>query len=80
MSISIAYRLDEARRMLELCKTAYEELITGQAKSYRVGTREFTSLDLNDLRKEIERWANIVGSLEKKFRSKNVARVIPRDL
>lgn len=41
-----AYTLTEAQEMLKLCKVATKELLNGQAKSYRVGTREFTALDM----------------------------------
>ena len=66
--------------MLELCKTALTELLSGQAKSYRIGTREFTALDVDDLIKEITFFSNIVEALSGKVRTKNVARVVPRDL
>lgn len=79
MSITTAYTLTQAKTMLALCQKAYEDLITGQAKSYRVGTREFTALNLDDLVKEIERWSNIIEALESN-RSQRVRRVVPRDL
>lgn len=77
---SSAYSLTEARRMLELCKTALEELVTGQAKSYRIGTREFTALDLDDLQSLIKYYSNLVDGLSGRTRNKRVARVVPRDL
>ena len=80
MSIRTAYTLTEARQMLQLCKDAYQELITGQAKAYRVGTREYAALDLDDLVREIERWSDIVDALSGRARTKNVVRVVPRDL
>lgn len=80
MSIRTAYTLAEARANLELCKTAYQNLISGEAKAYRVGTREYTALDLDDLVREIERWSNIVDALSGGARTKNVVRVVPRDL
>ena len=75
-----AYTLDEAQEMLNLCKQALKELITGQAKRYRVGTREFTALDLDDLKAEIIYFSNIVEALSGSVRTKRVARVVPRDL
>lgn len=75
-----AYTLSEAREMLTLCKTALRELITGQAKSYRVGTREYTALDIDDLKREIEYFGNLVEALSGSVRTKRVARVVPRDL
>ena len=66
--------------MLSACKEAYEGIVNGQAKSYRIGTREYTALDLDDLKKEIEYFSNIVESLSGTVRTKRVARVVPRDL
>lgn len=80
MSITTAYTLTEARQMLDICKEAHKELITGQAKSYRIGTREYTALDLDDLMKQIEYFSNAVESLSGSIRTKRVTRVVPRDL
>lgn len=80
MAATYAYTLSEARNMLALCKEAREALISGQAKAYRVGTREFTALDIDELRKEIEYFSNLVEELSKGIRTKRVARVVPRDL
>lgn len=80
MSIRTAYTLEEARANLALCKAAYQELIQGQAKAYRIGTREYTALDLDDLVREIERWSDIVDALSGGSRTKNVVRIVPRDL
>lgn len=80
MAATSAYTLKEAREMLLLCKEAHKELITGQAKSYRIGTREYTALDLEDLMKQIEYFSNLVEALSGQVRSKRVARVVPRDL
>ena len=49
MAVRVAYTLAEAQKMLGLVKEAHMELITGQAKSYKIGTREYTALDLDDL-------------------------------
>jgi hypothetical protein len=80
MAVSVAYTLTEARTMLGLVKEAHKALITGQAKSYRIGTREYTALDLDDLMKQIEYFSNVVESLSGAVRSKRVARIVPRDL
>ena len=80
MAFSSAWTLSEAKNMLDLCKEAHKELITGQAKAYRIGTREFTALDLDDLMKQIEYFSNIVESLSGNVRTKRVAVVVPRDL
>lgn len=80
MAATSAYTLTEAREMLSLCKEAHKELITGQAKSYRIGTREYTALDLDDLMKQIEYFSNLVEALSGQVRTKRVVRVVPRDL
>lgn len=80
MAAITAYTLEEAQNMLTLCKTAYKEIVSGQAKSYRVGTREYTSLNTDDLMKQIVYFSNLVEALSGQARSKRVARVIPRDL
>ena len=80
MAVQSAWTLEEAQNMLTLCKEAHKELITGQAKSYRVGTREFTALELDDLMDQIEYFSNVVESLSGSVRTKRVARVVPRDL
>lgn len=49
MAITSAYTLSEAREILELWKECYRALAEGQAKSYRVGTREFTAFDLPEV-------------------------------
>lgn len=80
MAAITAYTLTEAREMLELCKQALKELVSGQAKSYRIGTREFTALDADELMDQIVYFSNLVEALSGAVRTKRVARVVPRDL
>ena len=80
MAAITAYTLEEAKEMLELCKEALKELISGQAKSYRVGTREFTALDVDELMDQIVYFSNLVEALSGSVRTKRVARIVPRDL
>lgn len=80
MAATKAYTLTEARQMLALCKEALQELITGQAKHYRIGTREFTALSIDELKREIEYFSNLVEALSGGVRTGAVARVVPRDL
>lgn len=80
MSIKTAYTLEEAIRMRDLSKEALEELTSGQAKSYRIGTREFTAFDMADLRKQIEFFSNIIDAKTGQARSTSVALVRFRDL
>lgn len=80
MAITSAYTLTEAREILALWKECYRALAEGQAKSYRVGTREFTAFDLPEVAKQIEIFGNVVESLSGQVRTTRVVRVVPRDL
>lgn len=80
MALNTAYTISEAREYLQLWKDAERALASGQAKAYRVGTREFTALDLNEIAKRIEYFANVIESLSGKTRNTRVARVVFRDL
>ena len=44
---------EEAQEMLELWKSAERALASGQVTSYRVGTRECTLVDMEDIRAAI---------------------------
>lgn len=80
MAATSAYTLEEAQNMLTLCKQALKDLISGQAKSYKIGSREYTALDVNDLNRQIIYFSKIVEALSGSVRTTRVARVVPRDL
>lgn len=80
MAATSAYTLEEAQNMLALCKQALKDLISGQAKSYKIGSREYTALDVNDLNRQIIYFSNIVEALSGSARTTRVTRVVPRDL
>lgn len=80
MSIQTAYTLTEAREMLEEWKTCEKELASGRAKAYRIGTREFTSVDLPDIAARILYFTNVVEALSGTVRTSRVTRIVPRDL
>lgn len=80
MAITNAYTITEARNMLALWKQAEHDLVTGQAKAYKIGSREFTALDMDEIRKQIQYYSNILDSLEGRGKSTRVVRIIPRDL
>ena len=80
MAFATAYTLTEAKEMLESWKACEKALASGQAKEYRVGTREFTSVDLPDIAARINYFANVVESLSGNVRTTRVTRVVPRDL
>lgn len=66
--------------MLALWKDCEKALASGQAKEYKVGTREFTSVDLPDIASRIKYFGNVVESLSGTARTSRVVRVVPRDL
>lgn len=80
MARTTGYTLPQAREELEDWKACKRALAKGQVKSYRIGTRELTMLELEEINEEIQRMANIVASLEGNGRTTRVVRVIPRDL
>ena len=80
MAAISAYNLEEAREMLALWKDAERELASGNVTSYRVGTRECTLIDMEDIRAAINYFGNLVEALSGRVRTKRVTRVVPRDL
>lgn len=80
MGITTAWTLEEARAMVNEIKKAIKSIVSGTAKSYKVGSREYTALDLGELEKRLDYFNNIVEALEGKVRTNRVARVVPRDL
>ena len=80
MGMSSAYTLTEAKEVLSLWKECYRALAEGHAKSYKVGSREYTAFDLPEVTKQIETMSNVVESLNGQARTSRVVRVVPRDL
>lgn len=80
MAAISAYTLDEAREMLTLWKDCERALASGQVTHYRVGTRECTLIDMEDIRAAINYFGNLVEALSGTVRTKRVTRVVPRDL
>lgn len=74
-----AYTLAEAQEELARWKECERQLATGQAKQYKIGTREFHSIDLPYIVKQINRFSNIVARLQGTARSIRVQRVVFRD-
>ena len=75
-----AHTLAEAQEMLSLWKECERQLATGQAKEYRIGTREYRSIDLPYIISRINYYANLVAQLSGSAKSSRVLRVVPRDL
>ncbi len=80
MALEYAYTLAEAQAELSSWKQCMSALATGQTKAYRIGTREYTSFDLPEVRKQITILSNAVKVLSGNARSSRVVRVVPRDL
>lgn len=78
--LASAYTLEEARSNLAIWKTCLYELGEGQAKSYRIGSREFTTFDLDEIMRMVNFFSNLVESLSGNVRTTRVARVVLRDL
>lgn len=74
------YTLDEARTLLAKYKEAEMALVDGQAQSYRIGSREFTALDLNLIQRRIRELAKTIAGMTNGARTKRAAMVVPRDL
>ena len=74
------YTLVEAREQLEVWKACLKALGEGQAQHYRVGTREFTALDLDEVQRMVRYFENMVEALSGQARTSRVVRVVPRDV
>lgn len=80
MAFISPYTLTEARELLTLYKGAEIALVDGQAKSYKIGSREFTSLDLPVIQQRIRELAKTIAGLEGNARTKRAVMVVPRDM
>ena len=75
------YTLPEAQALQAEVKNAINAIINGTAASYKVGTREYTALNLKDLWKMLNDCNDTIVSLTTATRrNKRVCRVVPRDL
>lgn len=80
MSAVTGYTLQEATEMLDLWKECERALASGQTKSYKIGSMEYTALDLDQIASRIQYWRNMVEALSGATRTTRVMRVVPRDL
>jgi len=80
MAATSVWTLEEAQTMVEEIKTAIKSIVNGTARAYKVGTREYTALDLDELNAMLNYFGNVVESLSGKVRTNRVVRVVPRDL
>ncbi len=78
----IRERLAYRRRALKAAREAYLALLGGGVKSYAIGTRNLTRLDLPALENTITRLEKEVDSLEGQLsggRARKAVGVVPRD-
>ena len=79
MGYRSAYTYAEAKEYLALYKDAERSLIIGQVKGYKIGTREVTLLDLEEIEREIQKFSNIIESYEQNKRTARNVAVVFRD-
>ena len=79
---TLKLRLETKKTQLENANNAYTALLSGGAKSYTIGTRSLTRLDLPQLETTISRLEKEVDCLETEVsggkRRKSVG-IVPRD-
>ena len=73
------FTLVEAQTQLGLWKEAAQEIASGTAKHYRIGNREYTALDIDEVYKMIKYFAGLVDRLDGSARNARVQVVVPRD-
>lgn len=79
---TIIVRLEYKKKALEAAYEAYYALLSGQVKSYAIGSRNLTRLDLPQLEDTIAKLEKEVDSLEAQAqggKSRKAVGVVPRD-
>ena len=72
--------LEHAQQMLTLWMECERVLAGGTVKSYKIGSRELTRLDLKEIRQSVIYWQNQVNILSGTTNGLNVSRVVLRGL
>lgn len=73
------YTLVEAQTQLRMWKECAEEIAKGSAQHYRIGTREYTALDIKEVYEMVRYFAGLVDKLSGNARIRRVQVVVPRD-
>lgn len=73
------FTLVEAQTQLGLWKECAQEIASGTAKHYRIGNREYTAIDIDEVYRMIKYFAGLVDRLDGSARSVRVQVVVPRD-
>lgn len=74
------YTLEHAKNMLKLWMDAEEILAGGTVKSYKIGNRELTRIDLKEIRQSVTFWQNQVNILSGETNGLNIRQVVFRDI
>ena len=72
------FTLVEAQTQLGLWKECAQEIASGTAKHYRIGNREYTAIDIDEVYRMIKYFAGLVDRLDGSARSVRVQVVVPR--
>lgn len=73
------FTLVEAQTQLGLYKECAQEIASGTAQHYRIGSREYTALELPYVYSMIKYFAGLVDRLSGAARTARVQVVVPRD-
>lgn len=80
---AIRLRLETKKKALEAANAAYIALLSGQVKSYAIGSRNLTRFDLSQIEDTIARLEKEIDELEAALlnggRRRKAVGVIPRD-
>ncbi len=74
------YTLEHAKEMLDLWMKCEKVLAGGTVKSYKIGNRELTRIDLKVIRQSVTYWKNQVDILSGETNGLNIRQVVFRDL
>ena len=77
--VNAAYSYEEAKLYLAQYKEALTALVDGQAKAYKIGSREVTLLDVDDIERMIDKFSAIVEKYETGARPPRSVAVVFRD-
>ena len=80
MPARAAFSYSEVCMHLDAWKKCLYTLAEGQAKAYKIGTREFTAFDIDEVRKMVDYFSDLKDAYENNKRTNRGMRVVPRDV
>ena len=75
-----AFSYTEVCAHLKVWKECLYALAEGQAKAYKIGTREFTAFDIDEVRRMVDYFSDLKDAYENGKRVNRGVRVVPRDI